>query len=170
MTTATPTQAEPLLRKAEEKFGFVPNVLSEMAKSPAALAVYMGGQEALSQGTLSDKQRMAVELAVSAANKCAYCVSAHSWGGKLVGISPSDIETIRTGGRPQDADVAGVVHAARRLMEKKGWLDDQDLRELEEEGIDRGALYEIIAIIAIKLVTNYVNHIAHTPEDPQYSQ
>ena len=37
------------------------------------------------------------------------------------------------------------------------------MQKLEARGLDRAALYEIIALIGIKTITNYINHLAHTP-------
>ena len=44
--------AHQILEQVKRKFGFVPNVLREMSASPAALQVYLGGQESLAQGSL----------------------------------------------------------------------------------------------------------------------
>lgn len=53
-------------------------------------------------------------------------------------------------------------------MEKRGWLTPEELRQAEAKGISRNRLYEIIAYIGLKTMTNYINHIAHTPIDAQF--
>jgi len=55
-------------------------------------------------------------------------------------------------------------------MGKRGWLSDDDLAEFEDVGFGRDVLYEIVGIVGIKTISNYVNHIAHTEVDPQFLQ
>ncbi len=49
-----------------------------------------------------------------------------------------------------------------RVIEKRGWLDDSDMNEFEQIGIERNQIYEIIAFIAVKTISNYIHHIALT--------
>ena len=160
--------ADRVLEQVKQKFGFVPNVLAEMSKSPAALRVYVEGGVALADASLSPKEQQAVQLTVSTVNECAYCQAAHSMGGKMAGIDPADIEAIKSGGLPADEGLKGAVSAARLVHEKQGWLDADDLSALEAQGIDRRRLYDVIAITGLKLISNYVNHIAHTDIDEQF--
>lgn len=160
--------ADEILTQVKEKLGFVPNLFREMSISPSALLVYLDGQEALAAGFLSPRERQAVQLTVSAVNRCHYCQAAHEWLGGKVGISAEEREAIREGYVPADEKLATVVLATRQVLEKKGWLDVPALRALEQRGITRARLYEIIAYIGLKTISNYVNHIAHTPIDEQF--
>ena len=66
-----------ILSAVKAKFGFVPNVLQELSKSPVAAQVYVQGQQIMGEATLSAKEQQVVSLAISTANTCAYCQSAH---------------------------------------------------------------------------------------------
>lgn len=168
MTQASPV--DQIFAAVEQKFGFVPNLFKEMADSPAALQVYLGGQQALAQGaTLSPPEIQAVQLAVSTANGCAYCQAAHTKGGLAAGLSAEDVEAIKSGGLPQDPRLQALVRAARLVLDKRGWLDPQEVQALADQGIPRGQLFDIVAIIGLKTISNYVNHIAHTEIDPQFA-
>lgn len=156
-----------ILDGIQKKLGFVPNIYKEMVKAPAALEVYLKGNEALEKGLLKPAERQAVMLAVSVANKCGYCSAAHAMLAKKTGIDSGDVEAIRSGREPADARLRALVSAARLTFEKRGWLDAGDLEQIEAGGIDRAQLYEIVAIIAVKTVSNYVNHINHTELDLQ---
>lgn len=160
--------ADQLLGKVQQKYGFTPNLIKEMVASPAVAQVYVEGIGALANASLSPKEQQAAFLAVSQFNGCAYCQAAHAMGGKAVGISPANIEAIRAGKAPQDPSLNAVVAAARLLLEKKGWLDDAEVSSLESRGITRAKLYEIVAIIGLKTISNYVNHISHIELDPQF--
>lgn len=167
--TTREEQAEEILSAVEEKYGFRPNLVRELVEAPAAARVYLRGQDAMAGASLGPARQQAVQLAVASHNRCHYCGAAHSALGRQSGIADADVEAIRNGDLPEDPDLAGVVRAARRVLEKEGWLDDGDLSELADDGIGRQELYEIVALVALKTLSNYVNHIADTEIDPQFS-
>lgn len=171
MTTVTSQneQARAILSSVEEKYGFRPNLIEELVTAPAAAQVYLRGQDAMADSSLSPAQQQAVQLAVATHNECHYCDAAHATLGQQSGIAPEDVEAIRDGELPADDDLRGVVSATRRVLDERGWLDDADLEELSAGGVDRQALYEIVAFVALKTLSNYVNHIADTEIDPQFS-
>ncbi|MDF1839652.1 MAG: carboxymuconolactone decarboxylase family protein [Planctomycetota bacterium] len=168
--TTQETRKQALLESTEAKFGFVPNVLKKMSASPAALEAYLAGQTALgAEGNqLTDEQRNFVQLATSERNGCNYCTTAHKAIGKVQGSDAAHLDAIGQGHSiPEDAGGA-YVDATHLLMEKNGFLDGKDLARLESLGIDRGVIYEIVANIAVKQMTNWVNHIAGTKLDSQF--
>lgn len=166
--TARTTEAEGILSTVEETYGFRPNLMEELATAPAALRTYLAGQDAMSGASLSPSQAQAVQLAVAAHNDCHYCRAAHSKLGRGSGISDDDVEAISGGELPGDPEIRPVVEATRRVLGERGWLDEDDLTELADAGVDRQKLYEIVAFVGLKTLSNYVNHIAGTEVDPQF--
>ena len=152
----------------EAKFGFVPNVIREMGKSPAVARVYVEGQEAMADASLTALEQLAVQLAVSVHNACGYCQAAHRLGGRMAGIPDEDLEAIEKGLLPRDPRLKPLVHATRLLLQRRGFLGKADLAIIEAAGVDRPQLYEIIALIGLKTISNYVNHIAHTEIDKAF--
>ena len=69
---------------------------------------------------------------------------------------------------PTDERLANLVDAIRLVMTERGWLDGEQLEMLEGRGVDRRQLYEIISIVTLKTISNYVNHIAHTEVDSEF--
>lgn len=166
-TTADP-RAERILEQVEEAYGFRPNLIREFVTSPAVAQVYLGGQEAMQEASLTDAEQNAVMLAVSARNECHYCTAAHSAIGRQVGLGDAQVEAILAGDEPEDERLASLVRATHRVLDEEGWLEEDDLAELEDRGVDRAQLYEIVALIGLKTISNYVNHIAGTEVDPQF--
>ena len=168
-TTFVSPKAQEVLDKARSAFGFVPNLIRELAThSPAVAEVYLSGNAAIADASLTAQEQQAVILAISSYNDCHYCTAAHTFVGKMVGLPEGEIEAIKAGGLPQDERLRDLVSATRRILGKRGWLNDADLAEFEALGIDRGQLYEIVALIGIKMISNYVNHIAYTEVDVQF--
>ena len=152
----------------ERQMGFVPNLFREMGQNPAVLQVYLKGQEALTHGVLTQKEQQAVQLAVAARNDCHYCQAAHQWLGGKMGVSQEDLQSIRSGVLPADHQLANIVRATNLLLTNKGWVDPEELNTWEKQGIDRAKVYEIVAFIGLKTLSNYINHLAHTPIDEQF--
>lgn len=170
MTTATATpQLDEIFAAVEKAYGWVPNVIKEMGASVPALQVYLNGQQALAKGSLTPKEQQAVQLTVATFNGCHYCQAAHEWIGRNVRIAPEDLTAIRAGKNPADPALAPVVETTRLLLEKRGWLTGEDLRTAEAKGVSKARLYELVAYIGLKTISNYINHLAHTPVDAQFT-
>lgn len=163
--TETTPNANEILAQVNRTYGFVPNVLKELSASPAALQVYVAGQDALAKGSLSPREQQAVQVTVAAHNACDYCQAAHSALARKAGVTQEDLQAIKTAGRPQDREIGPIVEATRAVLERRGWLGEDQLQILEQKGVSRAKLYEVVAYVGLKTISNYVNHIAHTPID-----
>lgn len=152
------------------KFGFVPNLIREMARSPAVARVYLGGQESMAGASLSAAEQQIVQLAVAVYNECPYCRAAHRGGCLRAGVDQADIELVEKGSLPEDRRLRSLVSATWQVLDTRGWLGSSDLASLEAEGMDRAQLYEVVALVGLKTISNFVNHIAHTPIDPQFGK
>jgi AhpD family alkylhydroperoxidase len=152
------------------RFGFVPNLIREMARSPAVARVYLGGQQAMAGASLSAKEQQIVQLAVAVYNECPYCRAAHRGGCRQAGVAPADIDLVEKGSLPEDRRLRSLVSATWQVLDTRGWLGPADQASLETEGIDRVQLYEVVALVGLKTISNYVNHIAHTAIDSQFDK
>lgn len=74
-----PQDAQELISTAEEKNGFVPNVLQAWALRPEALVKWRAHYDLIMQaeGALSRAQREMIAVAVSGVNRCVYCSTTH---------------------------------------------------------------------------------------------
>ena len=153
-----------LLDAVEKSMGRVPNVLRTLAQSPASLGAYLGFSQALSGSSLSAQLREQISLAVSSANSCQYCASAHTAIGKMTGLDAEELAQ-NLQGCANDPKVEAALQFAQSVILKCGWVDDDELRQLRDAGYTEGELVEIIATIALTIFTNYFNHIAETEID-----
>ncbi len=172
-TTANQTDYEQQVHeKSEQAFGFVPNLVKELAgENPAAADAYLTGNGLIEEtGTLSPAEQQAVILAVSSYNDCHYCTKAHAAAGQQAGLDPDVIATINEGGLPSDRRLKSLVRATRRILGKRGWLSNADESEFADLGLERPELYEIITLVGLKTISNYVNHIAGTEVDDVFQQ
>jgi len=175
MATTTVSEneyVETVHEKAEQALGFVPNLISEMTtENPAMADVYLTAQGMLQNGgVLSPAEQQTVILAVSSYNDCHYCTKAHAVAGQQAGLDAETVQTINSGGLPSNDRLRSLVRATRRILGKRGWLSDADETEFGDLGLGRPELYEIITLIGIKTMSNYVNHIAETTVDEPFQQ
>jgi AhpD family alkylhydroperoxidase len=167
-TQAASTDAVEEVRDLAKDFygGFVPNQIKVLNEhSPAAARMYIATMDLVEQGELEDHEREAVILAISRYNDCHYCTRTHAFLGREAGLSQEAIEAIHRGGLPDDDRLKALVQATRLLLDKRGWLDEDDRSNLQWEGVSETELYEINTLIGLKIFSNYVNHVAQTEVD-----
>jgi uncharacterized peroxidase-related enzyme len=152
------------LSAVKTKIGMVPNLFSTFARSPAVLNGYLALSDALGAGALTAKQREIVALAVGQANECHYCLSAHTLMGKGAGLSPEAIRKAREG-KADDVTDNAVALFARRVVKTRGQVSDADLAAARSAGLDDARILEVIAGVAINVLTNYTNNLAQTDID-----
>ncbi len=150
----------------QQRFGFVPRLFEELVHvNPAVAAAYLQAGASLQEGVLSPLEQQVVQLTVATWNACHYCTAAHGTAALRMGLKPEQVDAILEGRLPENERLALLVEATRQALETRGWLSPEAVQALEARGLDRAGLYEIIALIGIKTITNYINHLAHTPVD-----
>ncbi|WP_426610965.1 carboxymuconolactone decarboxylase family protein [Bradyrhizobium sp. McL0616] len=159
-----PEVSKPLLDAVHAQLGVVPNLFRLIARSPAALAGYLGFSGALKKA-LDVKTRERIAIAVAEINGCDYCLSAHSYLGlNLAKISPEEIALNRTGHSSDPrADVA--VAFAAKVTKDRGQVSDSDIAAVREAGFTDAQIVEIVAIVAENVFTNFLNVVAATEID-----
>ena len=140
-----------------------PNLSRTFANSPAVLETYLGFG-ALDGGALSPALREQIALTVGQINGCDYCLAAHSAIGKMVGLSQEQILRSREASS-EDSREEAALRFAKEIVEKRGWVSDEDLARVRQKGYSDGEIAEIIANVVKNIFTNYFNHVAETKVD-----
>lgn len=161
--TATGKSKE-LLATVKNKLGLVPNMTRAMANAPAVLNGYLQLSGALGQGELTPATREQIALAVAQANRCEYCLAAHTAIGKMTGLTADQIRDSRQG-TAVDPKADALIRFARTVLDTKGRVSESDLQTVREAGYDDGAIAEAVAHVALNVFTNYFNLVAGTDID-----
>lgn len=157
-------KARTLLEAVHEKFGMTPNITATLAQSPAALEGYLGLSGALAAGTLGAALREQIALAVAGASGCGYCASAHTAIGRSVGLDDEELGA-NLRGTAREPRAQSALDFALAVVERRGWVSDDDLQRVRDAGFGDGEITEIVANVAQNLFTNYFNHVARTDVD-----
>jgi uncharacterized peroxidase-related enzyme len=163
-------RAKELLDAVKGKLGLVPNMTRAMANAPAVLDGYLQLSGALGHGTLPARAREQIALAVAQANRCDYCLAAHSAIGRMVGLTADQIRDSRLG-TAVDPKADALVRFAIKVVNTRGAVSDGDLDEVRGAGFNDAAIAEVVANVALHVFTNYFNRLAETdldfPEVPE---
>ena len=157
-------KAKTLLDGVKAGIGSVPNMFRLLAASPATLEAYLSYNRALSHGALPAKVREQIALVTAETNGCDYCASAHTALGKHAGLSQDDI-TKALEGRAADPKADAAVRFAKLLLEKRGGISDSDFNRVKQAGLSEAEIAEIVAHVAINVLTNYFNIAFETEID-----
>ncbi|MCZ6722271.1 MAG: carboxymuconolactone decarboxylase family protein [Alphaproteobacteria bacterium] len=164
-----PEKSKPTFDEIEKTWGMVPNVFKVMAESPAL----MKGCWALETifGTQSGFARIEQEVITMSANvenDCRYCMAAHTMAARMEKL-PGDVIGALRGGTPiADLKLEALRRFATTMVRTRGWPTEEEVTAFLAAGYTKAQALEVILGAGLKLLTNYTNHIAHTPLDKEY--
>ncbi|MBI3491752.1 MAG: carboxymuconolactone decarboxylase family protein [Acidobacteria bacterium] len=164
---SAPAASRETLTAVQKKFGFLPNLLGELAATPAALQAYVTLNELLGRTSLSPVAQQVLLVAASMANGCHYCVAAHTAGLKMAGFADDQIGALRAGRALADAKLEALRVFTIDVVERRGRIGNAELQPFLDAGYAREQVFEVLVGVAMKTLSNYSNHIADTPLDKQ---
>ncbi len=157
--------SKPLLAAVQKQLGVTPNLMKLVGHSLAALEGYLSLNGALAKGSLNVQLRERIALTIAEYNSCDYCLSAHDYLGRNVAkISGAEIEAARLG-HSEDPRTEAALQFALRVAQSRGRVSDTELAALRHAGFDEAAVIEIVANVAVNVLTNYINNVALTDID-----
>lgn len=161
---AAPEAARPLLDAVKGQLGSVPNLFRLVGNSPAALEGFLALSGALGR-TLDNRTRNRIAIATAQVNGCDYCLSAHSYlGANLAKLDAAEIAANRQG-HSQDPKADAALVFARKVAESRGKVADADIAAVRLAGFSDAQIVEIVANVALNVLTNLVNNVAETDID-----
>lgn len=166
-----PSKAKALLEKAKQKLGFVPNMYGAMANEPALYEAYATTYESFRAETgFSPVEQEVIFLAISRVNGCTYCVAAHSFIADAMSKVPAEVTDAIRDGRPiPDAKLAALAKFTTTMVTSRGRPSEAEVAEFRAAGYSEKNILGIILAISVKTLSNYVNHVFHTPADAAFA-
>jgi alkylhydroperoxidase family enzyme len=152
----------------EKRYGKVPNVIGGMAESPAAVNGYIGLIDAMRQTTFTPTELHVVWFTINLAHCCHYCMSAHTPWAMEHGVPQDVIDTARGGGSYSNVRLEALRAFTLAMVRERGWVDKLSITAFLSAGFTRENIFEIVAAIAYKVMTNYTNHIVEPELDEAY--
>jgi uncharacterized peroxidase-related enzyme len=163
-------EAKAVLERALAQVGFIPNMYARMANQPGLLDTYLHGYAAFRSGSgFSPAEQEVVLLAISRENACEYCVAAHSFmADKTSGVPIPVTDALRDDRPLPDARLHALAGFARVLVAQRGAPSRSEAEAFLAAGFEERHILDILLAISVKTISNYANHLFHTPLDAMF--
>ena len=163
-----PESSKAILAAVNRANGFIPNLFRALANSPSTLNGFAALLETNDGGTLSPAERQIVQITASIENQGEYCVAGHSTFAAGIGMPLETIMAIREGRQLSDKRYQGLVDFTRVLVRNRGHVTEHDKAAFEASGFGTEQIFEVIAGVALKTITNFVGSVFDLPLDVQF--
>jgi uncharacterized peroxidase-related enzyme len=146
--------------KCEEKLGFVPNVLKayafDMVKLSAFVAMY--NDLMLAPSGLSKLEREMIAVAVSAHNRCYYCLVAHGAAVRQLSGDPplGELMVMNYRAARLSKRERAMLDFAVKLTAEPWRVEEEDRAELRRVGFSERDIWDIAAVAGFFNMTNRV--------------
>lgn len=187
MTDISPTalnlpQADPLPQETQryfdictEKLGFVPNVLRAYAFDVKKLNAFtaMYNDLMLAPSGLSKLEREMIAVAVSAENRCFYCLVAHGAAVRALSGDPALGEMIAMNYRvaPLDARQRAMLDFAVQMTKASATIEEAERQTLRDHGLSERDIFDLASVAGFFNMTNRVaSAIAMAPNAEYHGQ
>ncbi len=167
-----PDEVRALWQRAEEKLGFVPNVLRVWALRPEHMLRWRKYMDELLKGPsgLSEAQREMIGVVVSTANRCHYCITSHSAVLRELTGDPMLVDRLVSNYRhaPLPARERAMLDLATKVTEEAYRCGEADLDRLRELEFSDEDIMDIVETAAMFNLTNRMANALGWEPNPEY--
>ena len=164
-TDTAPEASRATLAAVAAAWGFVPKLQATLAESPAALIGYDTLFGLVAKSTLTAQEQQVAYLTINVFHGCEYCTMGHTWLARAAKLDEAEIQSLRAGQLPADARLAALSRFAGLFLQTRGHAGDAAVDAIVAAGFSRANVLDVVAIIAAKTLSNYTNHLTHTPRE-----
>jgi uncharacterized peroxidase-related enzyme len=158
------TELTPAMRayfdKCMEKLGFVPNVLAAYAFDTAKLEAFvaMYNDLMLAPSGLSKLEREMIAVAVSAENRCYYCLTAHGAAVRALSSDPvlGELMVMNYRAARLDGRQRAMLDFAVKLTAEPHAIEEADREALRKSGFSDRDIWDIAAVAGFFNMSNRV--------------
>lgn len=152
----------------QEKLGFVPNVLRQMAEAPAALHGAAQLLGTLEGSSLRTAEQQVVLLVAARQYTSEYCVAANSTVAEMRAVPPEVIEGVRKNEPLADPRLEALRRFAGEMVRERGRVSEETTQAFFEAGFTKAQVLEVILGIATETMASYTDRVAGVPMDEQF--
>lgn len=165
---SAPEGSKPILAEVVAAYGFLPNLMATFAESPVAVEAYSVLAGIFEKSDLSPTEQQVILMTNNSLNNCTYCMAAHTTIAQMQKLPADVIEALRLGTPIADPKLEALRQFATQVNQQRGFVDDADVDALLAAGYTKGNVLEVIVGTGLKVLSNYTNHVVHTPVDDAF--
>lgn len=161
----SPESSKALLDASNKEWGFIPTLHAILAESAPTLEGYQRLFGLVAQSSFTPAEQQVIYLAVNVLHECEYCTAGHTYLARAVKLSEETIGALRESKPITDPRLQTLREFAETVVNKRGFVGDAAVDRFINAGFTKAQVLEVVLVIATKTISNYVNHIAHTPSE-----
>lgn len=169
-SSTAPEGARDFIAGVEKKMGFVPSLYAVFAENPAVLTAYTQLADQLGKTGLSPLEQQIVTITASVENECHFCVAAHTTISEGQGLDLAVIDAVREDRAITDPKLEALRIFSKKVVIDRGFVSDTDVDTFLRAGYDRSTVLAVILGVALKVISNYTNHVAETPVNEAFQK
>jgi AhpD family alkylhydroperoxidase len=160
-----PEASKAQLSAVTKAWGFTPKLHAILAESPAALIGYDTLFGLVGSSTLTPVEQQVAFQVVNVFHGCEYCTMGHTYLSRAAGMDEVTVQALRAGRLPADPKLAALARFTHAVIEARGHAGDAAVDAFLAAGFNRANVLDVVTIIATKTISNYTNHLTHTPKE-----
>ena len=164
-----PEDSQPIMGMATKKYSFLPNLLGNMAHAPAMLKGYATLSGIFGETSFSSTEQQIVLMSNNLLNGCKYCMAAHTTIAQGQGVPADVIEALRNDTPIEDAKLEALRQFSHVINESRGNPSGAQTEAFLAAGYNEANILEVILGTALKVMSNYTNHVTETPVDDNFA-
>ena len=162
-----PEKSKSLLRHLLEHSG-PSRFYAATTKSPETLSEYATLHKAFMASSFTDEEKTVVWQSINVENQCHFCVPAHNYMAKAMKIDEAVLNALGDETAIPTTRLEALCNFTLLLLRNHGRANDSKISKFLSAGYTHQNMLKVVLGLAQKTISNYVNHLAHTPVDKQY--
>ncbi|RUT29044.1 hypothetical protein EJP77_16635 [Paenibacillus zeisoli] len=104
-------------------------------------------------------------IATAELNGCEYCLSAHTYiGDHIAKVDVAELDAARRA-ESTDPHIAALLKLSNEIANNAGAVDEASLQNARNAGVTDQEIGEVVANLALNVLTNYFNTLANVQND-----
>lgn len=163
-----PAEATGFLTAAEQRNGYLPNLLRVLANAPVALETYLTVSGINARASLSLAEREVVQITAAVTHGCGFCVAGHTAiATKQAGLDAATVTALRELGQLPDPRLEAVAIFTKAVIAGRGRVSDAELAAFRAAGFSDQAALEVVLGVSLATLCNFANNLGAPPLNPQ---
>tara|TARA_R110002051_G_scaffold255120_2_gene314176 strand:+ start:10332 stop:10880 length:549 start_codon:yes stop_codon:yes gene_type:complete len=167
---SAPEGSKGLLENSQKSFGMIPGLHGVLAASPQILEAYQTLHKLFTETSFNNDELTVVWQTINVEHACHYCVPAHTGIAKMMKVDDAITEALHNETTLADAKLEALRTMTLTIVRNRGNVTQEDLDVFYAAGYGEQQVLEIILGLSQKVISNYTNHIAHTPVDEPFKK
>jgi alkylhydroperoxidase family enzyme len=162
---SAPQGSKDRLAAVKKAWSFVPQLHAILAESPVTLEAYDTLFGLVAKSSFAPAEQQVAYLAINVFHECEYCTAGHTFLARNAHLPEAVISALRNGTPIADARLQALRKFTEIVLRERGFAGDAAVDAFIAAGFTKAQVLEAVTIIATKTISNYANHLTHTPKE-----